>query len=62
MYEMKTPIIDGGVKQKPNQGLAESDNLLMFCDKTSTPDMPFVWNLEKNGRALPEFPLEAGDR
>ena len=35
-----------GGKQKPKQGCSGPGNLLTFCAKTSTPEVPSVLNLE----------------
>ena len=46
MWEISTPTIEGGGKQKPKQGFPESGILLTSCANTSIPDVPSVWYLE----------------
>ena len=46
MWEISTPTIEGGEKQKPKQSFPESGILLTSCANTSIPDVPSVWSLE----------------
>ena len=46
IWEIRTPTIEVGEKQKPNQGFPEFGALMTFCANTSIPDVPSVWNLE----------------
>ena len=62
IWEISTPTIEGGEKQKPKQGFPESGILLTSCANTSIPDVPSVWNLEKKGRASLVSPEVVGER